>query len=54
MKRAAILLLLVVLMSRAACAADLVEGRAFVIDGDTIKINDERIRLHGIDAPEIS
>ena len=30
----------------------LVEGRARVIDGDTIKIGKSRIRLHGVDAPE--
>ena len=30
----------------------IVEGRARVIDGDTIKIEKNRIRLHGIDAPE--
>ena len=30
----------------------IVEGRARVIDGDTIKIEKSRIRLHGIDAPE--
>ena len=30
----------------------LVTGRAAVIDGDTIKIQKKRIRLHGIDAPE--
>ena len=27
-------------------------GNAKVIDGDTIKINDKKIRLFGIDAPE--
>ncbi len=29
-----------------------IEGRASVIDGDTIRINGRKIRLHGIDAPE--
>ena len=29
-----------------------VEGPARIIDGDTIDIAGERIRLHGIDAPE--
>ncbi|MCF6306034.1 MAG: hypothetical protein L3J33_11770 [Rhodobacteraceae bacterium] len=28
-------------------------GRAYVIDGDTIKIGKTKIRLAGIDAPEI-
>ncbi|WP_419761317.1 thermonuclease family protein [Sinorhizobium arboris] len=27
-------------------------GRATVVDGDTIEISGERIRLHGVDAPE--
>ncbi|MGK9340253.1 thermonuclease family protein [Sinorhizobium meliloti] len=27
-------------------------GRATVVDGDTIAISGERIRLHGVDAPE--
>lgn len=29
-------------------------GRAFIIDGDTLKINGTKIRLVGVDAPEIS
>ena len=54
MPRAAILISLMLLSSAPAFAADLVEGTAFVIDGDTIEINEERIRLHGIDAPELA
>jgi endonuclease YncB( thermonuclease family) len=34
-----------------AAAVDVV-GTAAVIDGDTIELSGERIRLHGIDAPE--
>lgn len=34
-----------------ACLADIV-GRASVVDGDTIEIHGQRIRLHGVDAPE--
>ena len=35
-----------------AAAAD-ITGPAYVIDGDTIDISDVRIRLNGIDTPEI-
>ncbi len=29
-----------------------ITGKPRIIDGDTIEISDQRIRLHGIDAPE--
>ena len=29
-----------------------ITGKAYVTDGDTIKISGTKIRLHGIDAPE--
>jgi endonuclease YncB( thermonuclease family) len=29
-----------------------VTGKAYVTDGDTVRIGDIRVRLHGIDAPE--
>jgi endonuclease YncB( thermonuclease family) len=34
-------------------AAETIAGRARVIDGDTIEVRHTRIRLHGIDAPEL-
>ena len=36
----------------AASAAEPIIGRASVIDGDTIDVHGERIRIWGIDAPE--
>jgi endonuclease YncB( thermonuclease family) len=49
MKRILGLVLLLVLPF--AAAADIV-GTTRVIDGDTLAVNGQRIRLHGIDAPE--
>ena len=43
--------ILLFLISTAALAD--ITGFAYVIDGDTIDISDERIRLNGIDTPEI-
>lgn len=50
----AALAVLVLLVSLPASAGEFVTGVATVIDGDTIRIGDTRIRLHGIDAPEMS
>lgn len=44
--------LLFLLPVASSYAAELVQGIASVIDGDTIELNGERIRLEGIDCPE--
>lgn len=40
-----------IILSCTAAVAD-VSGTAVIIDGDTIDVGGERVRLHGIDAPE--
>jgi endonuclease YncB( thermonuclease family) len=43
---------LLFLLTTYAALADTLNGRARILDGDTIEIGSERIRLFGIDAPE--
>ena len=51
MLRAAAFLSLVLVAAGAAAAAG-ISSVPSVTDGDTLRIGPERIRLHGIDAPE--
>lgn len=46
------LLVAILFLTAAGHAEEPIVGRASVIDGDTIEIHGERIRFHGIDAPE--
>ena len=47
-----ILLALTFIAASAPVAAQDLAGPARVIDGDTLEVDGERIRIHGIDAPE--
>ena len=47
-----IALILTILLPMSAAQAD-ITGKPRVVDGDTIHINQTKIRLHGIDAPEM-
>ena len=53
MRRVALLAAIVATVPSQVHADELV-GRATVVDGDTLGIRDQKIRLHGIDAPESS
>ena len=53
MRRVALLVVLVLVVPSTVNAEELI-GRATVVDGDTLGIRGEKIRLHGIDAPEAS
>ena len=52
MLRLALTFTLILLLPISTAHAD-ITGKPCVIDGDTIHIGDTKIRLHGIDAPEI-
>jgi endonuclease YncB( thermonuclease family) len=49
----AVLVFLAALLPPPVCA-ETVEGAARVVDGDTIEIREQRIRMWGIDAPELA
>ena len=56
MKKLSLSLFSIILFSSIITSAisfeKIIIGKAYVTDGDTIKINDQKIRLFGIDAPE--
>ena len=48
----ALVLLAALALACSASAQDVLMGPARVLDGDTVEIKGQRVRLHGIDAPE--
>ena len=42
-----------VVMSTTAAPAATIEGQATIVDGDTVEVNGIRVRLKGVDAPEM-
>lgn len=52
MRAAAAIGTLVLLLASSTANAETIAGRASVIDGDTLEIHGERIRILDIDAPE--
>ncbi|MDQ0471019.1 thermonuclease family protein [Labrys wisconsinensis] len=50
---ALVVLLIVIAIKLTRGTAPVFEGRAYVIDGDTLALGSERLRLVGIDAPEL-
>ncbi|BDA44516.1 Uncharacterized endonuclease [Coccomyxa sp. Obi] len=47
-----VLLSALVVHSGHACAAEVLTGPARIVDGDTLEVGGERVRLLGVDAPE--
>ena len=48
-----LIIFFLILFSFTSFAEKIIKGKAKIIDGDTIHIEKNKIRLHGIDAPEI-
>lgn len=52
MRRSVLLIALACAIAPVSGASETIEGRARIIDGDTLEIGETKIRLNGIDAPE--